>query len=124
MPGGYKKITGSDGKLFVKGDSRINLNGRPRKLDLDKLLRKALARRINNKSAISVILDRLVFEAAKGDIRAAEVLLDRYFGKPKTTVETTGKMAVVQIQYIIPENGDNIKADAEAARVLRGPEDE
>ena len=107
-------INGSDGKLFVKGDARLNRLGRPKKMNLERLLRKVLMERVNNQAALKGILIKLRDMALAGDIRAAELLLDRAFGKAKTTIETTGKLAVVQIQYIIPgENGHNIKADTE-----------
>ena len=31
MPGGYSNINGTDGKLFVKGDARLNRLGRPKR---------------------------------------------------------------------------------------------
>jgi hypothetical protein len=126
MPGGFKQITPADSRPFVKGDVRINRLGTPKKLNLDKLLRKVLMQRINNQSAIKGILIKLRDMALSGDLRAMELLLDRTFGKPKTTIETTGKLAVIGITYVIPgENGneDSIKADPEAARVSGGSED-
>lgn len=115
MPGGKNNINGSDGKVFVKGDARLNRLGRPKKMNLERLLKKVLLEKIDDRKALEGILIRLRDMALAGDIRAAEMLLDRTFGKPKTTVETTGKLAVVQIQYIIPgDNGHSIKADTEA----------
>jgi len=126
MPGGKGNINGTDGKLFVKGDARINKLGRPKKMNLEPLLRKVLMGRVNNKAALTGILMKLRDMALEGDIRAAELLISYAFGKPKTTVETTGKLAVIGITYVIPGdngNGDNIKANTEAARLLGGLED-
>lgn len=114
MPGGKCQITGRDGKLLVPGDARINRLGRPKSMHLEKLLRKVLMERINDETAIRGILVKLRDMALDGNIRAAELLFDRTFGKPKTTVETTGRVAVVSINYVIPgENGNINKADTE-----------
>ena len=81
MPG-YKKITGADGVPFVKGDRRINRQGRPAKLpDLDALLAKTLGTERNNVTAMELILQALLSKAQKGDTRSAELLLDRAYGK-------------------------------------------
>ena len=115
MPGGKGQITGKDGILFKSDDARINRLGRPKKMNLERLLKKVLLEKIDDRKALEGILIKLRDMALAGDIRAAELLLDRTFGKPKTTVETTGKIAVVSINYIIPgENGHSIKADTEA----------
>lgn len=52
MPGGKNNITGSDGKLFKAGDARINRLGRPKKMNLERLLRKVLMERVNNQAAL------------------------------------------------------------------------
>lgn len=84
MSGGRGKITGADGKPFVKGDKRINRQGRPLKLpDLDSLLIEVLGEQVNGKDALKVILLALRKKAASGDIRATELLLDRAYGKLK-----------------------------------------
>lgn len=125
MPGGKGNITGADGKLFVKGDARLNLLGRPKKMNLERLLRKVLLEKIDDRKALEGILIKLRDMALAGDIRAAELLLDRAFGKPKTTVETTGRLAVVQIQYIIPgDDGHNNQTDAETTLGERVIKDE
>jgi hypothetical protein len=77
-------------KPFKKGESG-NPNGRPRKLpQLDELLADILGEDKDGITAAEAILKALRAKAAKGDIRAAEVLLDRAYGKPKQTTELTG----------------------------------
>ncbi len=79
---GYKQIGPDDGKPFTKGDKRINREGRPRKLpDLDALLAEVLGAEKSNKSAMLLILSALCRKAQRGDVRAAELLLDRGYGK-------------------------------------------
>ena len=84
MSGGRGNIKPEDGKPFVKGDSRINRAGRPKKLpDLDALLIEVLAEEVNKSVALKAILIALRKKAMAGDVRAAEVLLDRGYGKLK-----------------------------------------
>ena len=91
---------------------------------LEPLLRRVLRKKINDKRAIVSILEKLRDMALDGDLRAAEILLDRTWGKPNTSIETTGRFAVVQIQYIIPDGqNNNVKADLEAAFGERVAED-
>ena len=76
---------------FKKGQTG-NPNGRPRKLpELDKLLADVLGEEKDGVTAGEAILKALRAKASKGDVRAAEVLLDRAYGKPKQTSETTLK---------------------------------
>jgi hypothetical protein len=86
-------------KPFKKGkDERRNLKGAPHKLpELDALLSKVLGEEKDGITAGEVILKALRAKAAKGDVRAAEVLLDRAYGKAKqhTDITTNGKDVVL-----------------------------
>lgn len=123
MPGGKNNINGRDGKLFVKGDARLNRLGRPKKMNLEGLLRKVLMGRVNNQAALKGILIKLRDLALAGDIRAAELLLDRAFGKAKQTIESSSPFMITGITYIQQNNGNSNKADPEAGRSLGSPED-
>jgi hypothetical protein len=122
MPGGCKNINGTDGKLFVKGDSRINKIGRPKKLDLDNLLREVLMSRVHDQQALRGILLKLRDMALTGDMRAAEILLDRYFGKVRAPIDGARPSFIVGIQYIVPEGGNSNKANADATFSVRSVE--
>jgi hypothetical protein len=77
----------NDGKKMKKGET-LNPNGRPRKLpELDKLLADVMGEEKDGLSAAEAILKALRAKATKGDIRAAEVLLDRAYGKAKQTID-------------------------------------
>lgn len=77
-------------KPFEKGQSG-NPNGRPKKLpELDKLLADVLGEDKEGITAAEAILKALRAKASKGDIRAAEVLLDRAYGKAKQTIQHEG----------------------------------
>jgi hypothetical protein len=84
-------------KPFKKGaDPRRNLEGRPTKLpNLDVLMAEVLGEEKDGKTAAQAILAALRAKAAKGDIRAAEVLLNRGYGLPKQFIEQTGEMAII-----------------------------
>lgn len=74
---------------FKKGQSG-NPNGRPKKLpDIDELLGNVLGEEKDGLTAAEAILKALRLKAAKGDVRAAEVLLDRAYGKAKQFIDNT-----------------------------------
>ena len=81
-----------DAKPFPKGVSG-NPNGRPKKLPhLDKLLDEVLGDEKDGLTAAEAILKALRNKATKGDIRAAEILLDRAYGKAKQTVDVKAEV--------------------------------
>lgn len=74
-------------KPFKKGETG-NPKGRPPKLpDIDVLLADVLGEEKDGKTAAQAILMALRAKAAKGDVRAAEVLLDRGWGKVKQPID-------------------------------------
>lgn len=123
MPGGKNNINGSDGKLFVKGDARLNRLGRPKKMNLERLLRKVLMERVNNQAALKGILIKLRDLALEGDIRAAELLLDRAFGKAKQTIESASPFMITGITYIQQNYGNSDQTHVEAGRSVECIED-
>jgi hypothetical protein len=79
-------------KPFKKGETG-NPNGRPPKLpDIDVLLADVLGEEKDGKTAAQAILMALRAKAAKGDVRAAEVLLDRGWGKVKQPIDHSGQV--------------------------------
>lgn len=88
-------MAGKGGKIspqteFKKGQSG-NPAGRPRKLpELDKLLADVLGEEKDGITAADAILRKLRQLAAQGNLRAAEILLDRAYGKPKQSHELSG----------------------------------
>ena len=74
---------------FHTNPERINKLGRPKKLPgLDELLLDVLGDG-EKKNEGKAILEALLKRAKKGDVRAAEVLFDRGWGKVKQSVEFT-----------------------------------
>ena len=74
---------------FKKGQTG-NPKGRPKKLpELDELLANVLGEEKDGVTAAEAILKALRMKAAKGDVRAAEVLLDRGYGKARQHIDNT-----------------------------------
>ena len=87
-------------KPFKKGQSG-NPNGRPKKLpQLDVLLGNVLGEEKDGLTAAEAILKALRLKATKGDVRAAEVLLDRAYGKAMQKQETDLTIREVEIKVI------------------------
>jgi hypothetical protein len=81
----------NDDTKFKPGQSG-NPNGRPKKLpELEVLLAEVLSDEKDGTEAAKAILMALRAKAVKGDIRAAEVLLDRAYGKAKQSSEVSIK---------------------------------
>jgi len=84
---------------FPKGKSG-NPNGRPKKIpELDKLLADVLGDEKEGITAAQAILMALRKKAAAGDVRAAEVLLERAYGKAKQQIDYTGNLTVKRIGF-------------------------
>jgi hypothetical protein len=77
-------------KSWKKGQSG-NPKGRPPKLPkLDELLADIMGHEATNgRTEAENVLLAVVARAKKGDVRAAELLLDRTFGKLRTDVDVT-----------------------------------
>lgn len=87
-----KGITPPGAKPFKKGQSG-NPKGKPRKIpELKILLADVLSEEKDGIEAAKAILMALRAKATKGDVRAAEVLLDRAYGKSKETIQHSGEI--------------------------------
>ena len=87
-----------DGKKMKKGET-LNPNGRPKKLpELDKLLAEVLGEEKEGVEAAKAILMALRAKATKGDVRAAELILNRAYGKPKEHLDlNTGGAITIKV---------------------------
>jgi hypothetical protein len=92
---------------FKKGESG-NPKGRPPKLpELHVLLANVLGKEDKDGlTAAEEILNALHARAKKGDTKAAELLLDRAYGKPKQTNETTLKTTEPLVIIKTKEDGN------------------
>ena len=83
-------------KNFPKGVSG-NPNGRPKKLpELDKLLAEVLGEEKDGITAAQVILMKIRQKAISGDVRAAEIMLDRAYGKAKQPLDIVERTIIVE----------------------------
>jgi hypothetical protein len=95
--------------LFVKGQSG-NPKGRSKDIpELKQLLAEVLADDKDGISAAKAILMALRAKATKGDVRAAELLLDRAYGKATQNLNHSGSLVPIQINYIQQEGNEPIK---------------
>jgi hypothetical protein len=108
---------------FKKGyDPKRAGNGRPHKLPaLDELMAKVMGEMgESGLSAMEAILKAQRAKAAKGDSRAAELLLDRAYGKPKqhTDITTKGE-SMTQTPDLSKLSEDELKQMAAINRKIR-----
>ena len=86
-------------KPFPKGKSG-NPNGRPKRIpELDKLLADVLGDEKDGITAAQAILMALRKKAASGDVRAAEVLLERAYGKPKQSIDLNSEITIKRVGF-------------------------
>ena len=93
-------------KPFKKGnDERRNMKGAPVKIPtLEILLAEVLGEEREGVVAAKAILSALRNKALKGDTRAAELLLDRAYGKAKQTIDQNTNLQALTINLINPED--------------------
>jgi hypothetical protein len=87
----------------MKKGQTLNPKGRPKKIpELRELLANVLGDEKDGKSAAEAILMALRNKAIKGDVRAAELLLDRAYGKVKD-IDNRPNDLVITISGPTPE---------------------
>ena len=75
-------------KPFKKGQSG-NPKGRPKLPDIKAAMAKVLAEEKDGMDALEAVLKALRTRAIKGDVRAAQELLDRGYGRSKQSIDHT-----------------------------------
>ena len=98
---------GKNGGRLKSGNTK-NV-GRPCKLpELDKLLADVLGEEKDGITAAEAILKALRMKASKGDIRAAEVILDRAYGKATQKIQHENPITINLTNPKDPKPNDNI----------------
>lgn len=97
-------------KPFKPGeDKRRNKNGRPPKLpQLDVLLAKVLSKETRGKTAAEQIIEAMRKQANKGNVRAAELILDRSFGKVPQAIQLPDGPLMEATIFVLP-NGRKVQ---------------
>ena len=91
---------------FEAHPERINRKGQPKLPDLKELLAKVLGNTEQGKSGAEAILKAMEARAKRGDVRAAELLLDRAYGKPKQDIEMSANMTTVIMPKSLKQQQD------------------
>mgnify|MGYP003439699045 CR=1 FL=1 len=90
-----EKIPGGvTGKGFIKGDPRINYEGRPPETEEQKIIKKATKQLIEEYKealgeSLELIRPALIEKAVKGDIQAIKEINDRVMGKANQNLDVT-----------------------------------
>jgi hypothetical protein len=105
-----KGETPQGAKPFKKGVSG-NPKGKPKMPDIKDALIKILSDEKEGRTALDAILAALRAKAVKGDVKAAQELLDRAFGKSKQIIEqdieVKGNAVVIDWSNATQDKTDN-----------------
>jgi len=82
------------GNRFKKGQSG-NPKGRPKLPSMKTIMESVLGDIKDGKSAAEAIMMAMRNKAIKGDVRAAEFIIDRAYGKAKESIELSGSTNMV-----------------------------
>ena len=106
-------VPNSKATQFKKGNN-ANPKGAPRKLpELDKLLAEVLGEEKNGMTAAEAVLKAMLAKAARGDVKAAQLILDRAYGKSLQQIDMTTKGEKIQSTEIKVYNVGPDFADSE-----------
>lgn len=103
-----KGKSGNPARQFSKENQPL-IKGRKRELpDLKDILSKVLGNEINDISVAEAIIMMLAKKAVNGDLKAADMVLDRSYGKPTQVIENTGEQPMTI--KIVRTDGDSPKS--------------
>lgn len=96
-------------RRIPKGQSG-NIKGRPKLPDLKEAMARALGEQAKDgTTALDQIIEAMRRKAAQGDVKAAELLLARGFGKPRESVDITSggeKIVTPPIVWVDAKEGE------------------
>lgn len=99
---GFEKGKVPEGATPFKPGQTGNPNGRPKKLPkIDDLLADILGNEEDSDSEAHAVLVSLLQQAKKGNVKAAEILLDRAYGKAKQSIDHTTKGESFNIRNLL-----------------------
>ena len=104
----FEKGKVPDGSTPFKPGQSGNPSGRPKKLPkIDDLLQDILGSEEDSSSEAHAILKSLVTQAKKGNVKAAEILLDRAYGKAKQSIDHTTKGESFNLKDLVQFSGND-----------------
>jgi hypothetical protein len=112
-----KKQTGRNGGTLNVGGTFEGV-GRPKKLpNLDELGAQLLSEEKSGMTALEAVIKSMIHKAVKGDTAAAKLVLDRFYGLSKQSIDhTTGGMPIqtdfkIEIMGNVAENPEPQESD-------------
>ena len=108
-----------EGATPFKPGETGNPNGRPKKLPkLDELLSEILGAEEDKDSEAYAILERLVKDAKGGNTKAAEIILDRAYGKSQQFIDHTTKGQSINGKDLSKLSDEELRIMAEIEKKL------
>jgi hypothetical protein len=90
----------------------VGNKGRPKMPDLRDAVAAVLADEKDGVTALDAVLKKLRQLAVQGNLKAADMLLDRAYGKPAQTLNTTDQDGnIVPLQVVIQAPPPNLASD-------------
>jgi Family of unknown function (DUF5681) len=86
-------------KPFKPGFSG-NVKGRPKDIEIKRLLTEALSDERDGITAAQAIIRAMIVRAIKGDVKAAEMLFNRLFGTPKQQLEIDSTVRTLNVEIL------------------------
>jgi hypothetical protein len=100
-----KGQSGNPARQFSSTNQPANKGPKRQLPDLKDLVAKVLGNEINDVTVAEAILLMLAKKSLSGDLKAADMILDRSYGKPTQVVENTGEQPLTI--KIVRTDGDN-----------------
>jgi len=100
-----KGQSGNPARQFSSENQPANRGAKRQLPDLKDLVAKVLGNEVNDVTVAEAILMMLAKKSLNGDLKAADMILDRSYGKPTQVVENTGEQPLTI--KIVRTDGDN-----------------
>lgn len=116
------------GKGFDHRPENINRKGRPVVSDIKRFIKERLAETVkvtgqtDEITKLEAIIDKLLIDAGKGNLKATELALKYGYGNPTQAIEVTGKdgQQLITHDFSKLNNDDLIKRIEQLELVARG----
>lgn len=100
-----KGKSGNPARQFTSENQPLNKGPKRQLPELKELVAKVLGNEVNDVTVAEAILMMLAKKSLAGDLKAADMILDRSYGKPTQVVENTGEQPLTI--KIVRTDGDS-----------------